>query len=197
MLGFVNKLFISFQLLFLLAFCWIGSKIQILQNCCMTKGFYQTELGECYLYLFILSILQEYSVQITFRQQWCDDRLSYAGRLNHGDMRGNYKLIIQLHTKLTTRFHEVFFETVVNSFFSKIYWGDLTFNPMSAVFCYYDVHKCATGHSLFCMEIHTYNHKIIIKLCISKGAELMTALQITSRLLWCCWPWWKVQSCTG
>ena len=86
-----------------------------------------------FIYLFILSILQEYSVQITFRQQWCDDRLSYAGRLNHGDMRGNYKLIIQLHTKLPTRFHEVFFETVVNSFFSKIYWGDLTFYTMQCL----------------------------------------------------------------
>ena len=34
---------------------------------------------------------QEYSVQITFRQQWNDDRLSYESRLTHGDMRGTLK----------------------------------------------------------------------------------------------------------
>ena len=34
--------------------------------------------------------LQEYSVQITFRQTWNDDRLSYENRLTHGDMRGMY-----------------------------------------------------------------------------------------------------------
>ena len=34
------------------------------------------------------STLQEYSVQITFRQTWNDDRLSYENRLTHGDMRG-------------------------------------------------------------------------------------------------------------
>lgn len=35
---------------------------------------------------FLFSIFQEYSVQITFRQKWNDDRLSYAHRLSHGDM---------------------------------------------------------------------------------------------------------------
>ena len=29
---------------------------------------------------------QEYSVQITFRQTWNDDRLKYRNRLSHGDM---------------------------------------------------------------------------------------------------------------
>ena len=31
------------------ASCWIGAKIQILQNSCMTKWFYETELLEIYL----------------------------------------------------------------------------------------------------------------------------------------------------
>ena len=33
---------------------------------------------------------QEYSVQITFRQKWNDDRLSYANRLAIGDMSSKY-----------------------------------------------------------------------------------------------------------
>jgi len=32
-------------------------------------------------------LFQEYSVQITFRQKWNDDRLSYDQRLSLGDMR--------------------------------------------------------------------------------------------------------------
>ena len=32
------------------ASCWIGTKIQILQNSCMTKWFYEMELREIYLY---------------------------------------------------------------------------------------------------------------------------------------------------
>ena len=39
----------------------------------------------------ILFSFQEYSVQITFRQQWNDDRLSYESRLTHGDMRGTLR----------------------------------------------------------------------------------------------------------
>ena len=35
-------------------------------------------------------IFQEYSVQITFRQKWNDDRLSYAKRLAVGDMSSKY-----------------------------------------------------------------------------------------------------------
>ena len=31
------------------ASCWIGAKIQILQNSCMTKWFYKTEVREIYL----------------------------------------------------------------------------------------------------------------------------------------------------
>ena len=33
---------------------------------------------------------QEYSVQITFRQKWNDDRLSYDKRLGVGDMKREY-----------------------------------------------------------------------------------------------------------
>ena len=54
MLGFVNKIFISVQLIFFLdhvSSCWIGAKIWILQNSCMTKWFYETELREIYLNL--------------------------------------------------------------------------------------------------------------------------------------------------
>ena len=43
-----------------------------------------------HLYQNILFNLQEYSVQITFRQKWNDDRLSYANRLAIGDMSSKY-----------------------------------------------------------------------------------------------------------
>jgi len=44
-------------------------------------------------------VKMEYSVQITFRQQWCDDRLSYAGRLNHGDMRAKIQYLTMTDAK--------------------------------------------------------------------------------------------------
>ena len=46
---------------------------------------------------FLNYFFQEYSVQITFRQTWNDDRLSYAGRLNHGDMRGKTITLFYIH----------------------------------------------------------------------------------------------------
>ena len=39
---------------------------------------------------FFFSPMQEYSVQITFRQKWNDDRLSYDHRLSLGDMRSKF-----------------------------------------------------------------------------------------------------------
>ena len=44
------------------ASCWIGAKIQILQNSCMMKWFFETELREIYLYLKILTVF--YSAEI-------------------------------------------------------------------------------------------------------------------------------------
>ena len=50
------------------------------------------------------STLQEYSVQITFRQTWNDDRLSYENRLTHGDMRGKKYFSTQWITYSKTYF---------------------------------------------------------------------------------------------
>ncbi|XP_059082923.1 glutamate-gated chloride channel-like [Tigriopus californicus] len=38
-------------------------------------------------------VKMEYSVQITFRQKWNDERLSYDHRLSHGDMRSKIKYL--------------------------------------------------------------------------------------------------------
>lgn len=36
-------------------------------------------------------VKMEYSVQITFRQKWADDRLTYKHKLGHGDMQSIYQ----------------------------------------------------------------------------------------------------------
>ena len=45
------------------------------------------KLDACMLFMVLIFDQQEYSVQITFRQKWNDDRLSYDQRLSLGDMR--------------------------------------------------------------------------------------------------------------
>ncbi|XP_040565593.1 glutamate-gated chloride channel isoform X1 [Lepeophtheirus salmonis] len=44
-------------------------------------------------------VKMEYSVQITFRQKWNDDRLQYANRLQHGDMRTKIKYLTMTDAK--------------------------------------------------------------------------------------------------
>ena len=58
-------------------------------NIAYTQKDATTSLGNISTKIFFL-ILQEYSVQITFRQKWNDDRLSYANRLAIGDMSSKY-----------------------------------------------------------------------------------------------------------
>jgi hypothetical protein len=51
--GFVNKLFISVQLIFfldhVLLLAELAQKFKLLQNSCMAKGFHETELQGIYL----------------------------------------------------------------------------------------------------------------------------------------------------
>jgi hypothetical protein len=54
--------------------------------------------------LFV-STFQEYSVQITFRQKWTDERLSYDQRLSHGDMRGEKHFHVKQKLKTTVLIH--------------------------------------------------------------------------------------------
>jgi len=44
-------------------------------------------------------VKMEYSVQITFRQTWNDDRLSYENRLTHGDMRAKIQYLTMTDAK--------------------------------------------------------------------------------------------------
>lgn len=44
-------------------------------------------------------VKMEYSVQITFRQMWNDDRLSYESRLTHGDMRAKIQYLTMTDAK--------------------------------------------------------------------------------------------------
>jgi anionic glutamate receptor len=38
-------------------------------------------------------VKMEYSVQITFRQKWSDDRLTYSHKLGKADMKGRIKYL--------------------------------------------------------------------------------------------------------
>jgi len=53
-------------------------------------------------------VKMEYSVQITFRQTWNDDRLSYGGRLNHGDMRAKIQYLTMTDAKKSVDARHVF-----------------------------------------------------------------------------------------
>jgi len=44
-------------------------------------------------------VKMEYSVQITFRQKWTDDRLGYEHRLSHGDMKSKIKYLTMTDAK--------------------------------------------------------------------------------------------------
>ena len=64
--------------------------------------FYSDDATLIMVNLFIRSfakiddVKMEYSVQITFRQKWSDDRLIYKHKLGHGDMQSIYTTCCRL-----------------------------------------------------------------------------------------------------
>ena len=71
LLGFVNKLFISVQLIVfldhVLLLAALAQKFKLLQNRCMAKWFYETELWGIYLYVYdVLSKLLLYNLDLSF-----------------------------------------------------------------------------------------------------------------------------------
>ena len=70
-------------------------------------------------------VKMEYSVQITFRQKWSDDRLTYKHKLGHGDMQSRIPNVVNIFSYFIIIIGRIKYQTMTEA--KKVWMPDTFF----------------------------------------------------------------------